>query len=75
MHLLQAPPWSVLKSGFGWRSETIALADSSVPTQILTRSLPLGLKIAYVPKGPAISWNDAPAAVWMRWPRPPASRA
>ncbi len=62
MHLLQSPYWSAFKSQFGWSKQTLHLPDSRPPTQILFRRLPLGFKVAYVPKGPAIDWNN-PLAV------------
>ena len=42
----------------GWSSQPLQLPGSSQPTQILFKRLPLGFKVAYVPKGPAIDWND-----------------
>ncbi len=61
MHLLQSPPWIALKSGFGWRGEQITLENAPRPAQILYRNLPFGLKIAYIPKGPALNWQDEQA--------------
>lgn len=58
MHLLQSPYWSAFKSQFGWSSQELRLPNSRWPTQILFRRLPPGFKVAYVPKGPAIDWND-----------------
>ncbi len=62
MHLLQSPYWAAFKSQFGWSNQTLHLPDSCWPTQILFRRLPLGFNLAYVPKGPAINWNN-PLAV------------
>ncbi len=45
-HVLQTPAWGDLKSRFGWEAETIA------DQLVLYRRLPLGLRLAYVPRGP-----------------------
>jgi lipid II:glycine glycyltransferase (peptidoglycan interpeptide bridge formation enzyme) len=63
-HLLQSGPWGQLKSRFGWSAGRVALVDSSqaivAGAQILYRRLPYGLgKLAYVPKGPLVDWQDA----------------
>jgi len=49
-HILQTSQWGSLKENFGWLSFRIINED--VGAQILFRKLPLGLKIAYIPKGP-----------------------
>jgi len=49
-HLLQSAAWGELKAGFGWRPERIQVGE--VGAQILFRRLPLGLSMAYLPKGP-----------------------
>lgn len=49
-HLLQSPQWGLLKEKFGWYA--VRVLDEEAGAQILFRSLPLGLKIAYIPKGP-----------------------
>ena len=54
-HLLQTGPWGEFKSRFGWQPLRVVVgrdAESSVGTQILIRSLPLGFRMAYIPKGP-----------------------
>jgi peptidoglycan pentaglycine glycine transferase (the first glycine) len=66
-HLLQTTRWGELKSRFGWTAERVALSDSSktivAGAQILYRRLPYGIgKLAYVPKGPLVNWQD-PGAV------------
>jgi len=53
-HLLQTAAWGKLKSSFGWHVERIQHNNSGA--QILFRSLPLGLSIAYIPKGPLGPW-------------------
>jgi lipid II:glycine glycyltransferase (peptidoglycan interpeptide bridge formation enzyme) len=62
-HVMQTSGWGELKSRFGWSAERVALAASSADTisgaQILFRRLPYGLgTLAYVPKGPMMSWCD-----------------
>ena len=61
-HILQAAPWGTLKSQFGWNAERIGLACKGklvAGAQILYRRLPAGLgRLAYVPKGPIVNWED-----------------
>jgi lipid II:glycine glycyltransferase (peptidoglycan interpeptide bridge formation enzyme) len=62
-HILQTREWGKLKSQHGWKA-----ARASVMTQhnhlvstslVLLRQLPFGLgKIAYVPRGPVVDWDD-----------------
>ncbi|MBP7355902.1 MAG: peptidoglycan bridge formation glycyltransferase FemA/FemB family protein [Longilinea sp.] len=49
-HLLQTSAWAVLKQPFGWDVDWVQSADAGA--QILFRRLPLGLSVAYIPKGP-----------------------
>jgi peptidoglycan pentaglycine glycine transferase (the first glycine) len=49
-HLLQTSAWGELKSGFGWQIARIVRGDCGA--QILFRKLPIGLSLAYIPKGP-----------------------
>jgi peptidoglycan pentaglycine glycine transferase (the first glycine) len=56
-HILQTRAWSELKAAFGWKAAYVtALETDASPrrlgVQILFRSLPLGLTIAYIAKGP-----------------------
>ncbi len=53
-HLLQTDAWGELKSGFGWSYERVLAGPAGA--LILYRSLPLGLTLAYVPKGPVGTW-------------------
>jgi lipid II:glycine glycyltransferase (peptidoglycan interpeptide bridge formation enzyme) len=53
-HLLQSAAWGELKSSFGWHVERVQNNNSGA--QILFRALPLGLSIAYIPKGPLGPW-------------------
>jgi peptidoglycan pentaglycine glycine transferase (the first glycine) len=60
-HVLQTSAWGQLKSEFGWRTERVALRSSdgiAAGAQILFRRLPLGLRLAYVPKGPLVDFRD-----------------
>jgi lipid II:glycine glycyltransferase (peptidoglycan interpeptide bridge formation enzyme) len=60
VHLLQTPTWGVLKSNFGWKPQYIQQGD--LGAMVLFRRLPLGLSVAYIPRGPvgAGDW----AAFW-----------
>ena len=53
-HLLQSTPWGALKAAYGWDVETIQ--DEGCGAQVLFRRFPLGLKLAYIPKGPVGVW-------------------
>jgi peptidoglycan pentaglycine glycine transferase (the first glycine) len=49
-HVLQTAAWGELKSKFGW--EAVRLISGDCGAQILFKTLPGGLKVGYVPKGP-----------------------
>ncbi|HEX2999162.1 MAG TPA: peptidoglycan bridge formation glycyltransferase FemA/FemB family protein [Armatimonadota bacterium] len=54
-HLLQSAGWGELKSRFGWSALRLALEKDGAlvaGAQVLFRRLPLGLCLAYVPRGP-----------------------
>ncbi len=53
-HLLQTPEWGELKSSFGWYAHPVIQGESGA--QVLFRTLPLGLKLAYIPLGPTGKW-------------------
>jgi peptidoglycan pentaglycine glycine transferase (the first glycine) len=56
-HVLQLSSWGRLKSEFGWQSARTAVRDHGAivaGAQMLLRRLPLGLRLAYVPKGPLL---------------------
>ena len=64
-HLLQSPLWGQFKAGFGWEPEVFR--SQSAQAQVLFRRLPLGLSLAYLPKGPvgqdwASLWEQIDAA-------------
>jgi len=50
VHLLQTSAWGKLKSKFGW--EPVYLIKGGCGAMLLFRRLPLGLRVAYMPKGP-----------------------
>jgi len=62
-HILQTSAWGNLKTSFGW--DVIRLASGGVGAQILLRSLPLGLHIAYLPKGPVAASLDSWDQFWI----------
>jgi lipid II:glycine glycyltransferase (peptidoglycan interpeptide bridge formation enzyme) len=49
-HILQTPQWGKLKDHFGWTPRFIR--QSSIGAMILFRKIPLGLSVAYIPRGP-----------------------
>lgn len=49
-HILQTPTWGRLKAAFGWTPHYIQQGD--LGAMVLFRSLPLGLSVAYIPRGP-----------------------
>jgi lipid II:glycine glycyltransferase (peptidoglycan interpeptide bridge formation enzyme) len=49
-HILQTSQWASLKEKFGWTSQRFIHGDAGA--QVLLRHFPLGLSIAYIPKGP-----------------------
>lgn len=51
-HLLQTEAWGQLKSRFGWQAQSVS------GVLVLFRQLPLGLTLAYVPRGPQIDWGN-----------------
>jgi lipid II:glycine glycyltransferase (peptidoglycan interpeptide bridge formation enzyme) len=56
--LLQTSTWGTLKSNFGWTPQYIR--QGNLGAMVLFRRLPLGLSIAYIPRGPVGSgdWAD-----------------
>jgi peptidoglycan pentaglycine glycine transferase (the first glycine) len=55
-HLLQTSAWGELKAAFSWNVERVNNGEAGV--QILFRRLPLGLTLAYIPKGPVgVDWQ------------------
>lgn len=56
VHLLQSSAWAKFKEKFGWTS--IRVVNKNCGAQILFKKLPLGFKIAYIPKGPVGEPNE-----------------
>lgn len=59
-HLLQSERWAEFKSRFGWTIRNITVEDATA--RLLFRRLPLGLTLAYVPKGPQLDWQNVNTA-------------
>ena len=61
-NLLQTTQWGLLKQGFGWDWELVALGEPGAfraGAVVLYRDLPLKLgTLAYVPHGPLVNWQD-----------------
>lgn len=54
---MQLGEWGELKKQFGW--EVFRIVKNDAGAQIMIRSLPLGFKLAYIPKGPVGNkWID-----------------
>jgi lipid II:glycine glycyltransferase (peptidoglycan interpeptide bridge formation enzyme) len=56
-HILQTSAWGQLKSAFGWEAAPVQVSEGGA--LILYRRLPLGMTLAYVPRGPLAAWNDS----------------
>jgi peptidoglycan pentaglycine glycine transferase (the first glycine) len=58
VHLLQTAAWGELKENFGWQPVRIVTPQEKPPqigAQVLFRRLPLGITVAYLPKGPVFN--------------------
>jgi peptidoglycan pentaglycine glycine transferase (the first glycine) len=66
-HVLQTSAWATLKSRFGWSAGRVAVLDGDqvvAGASVLFRRLPLDLvTLAYIPKGPAVDWDNAALVV------------
>jgi peptidoglycan pentaglycine glycine transferase (the first glycine) len=63
-HVLQSSRWGELKARFGWTATRLALERGGTliaAAQMLFRRLPLGLRLAYVPRGPVVDPSDEQA--------------
>lgn len=56
-HLLQTGEWGELKATFGWQVAQVLNPVQDAGAQVLFRRLPMGLSLAYIPKGPVGNWN------------------
>jgi lipid II:glycine glycyltransferase (peptidoglycan interpeptide bridge formation enzyme) len=54
-HILQTSAWGQLKSNYGWQAETVRAGETGA--LVLFRRV-MGLRLAYVPRGPLVHWND-----------------
>ena len=52
-HLTQSLAWAELKALTGWTARRFVLDDGGV-AQVLVRRLPLGITVAYAPRGPLV---------------------
>jgi len=57
-NILQTADWGILKADFGWSPRFVR--QDQVGAMVLFRRLPLGLSVAYIPRGPVGkgSWGD-----------------
>ena len=60
-HFLQSRGWGDFKSRFGWSAERVTIERSGkvvAGAQVLFRRGPLGLTLAYIPRGPVLARRD-----------------
>jgi peptidoglycan pentaglycine glycine transferase (the first glycine) len=63
--LLQSWAWGEFKEKLGWRAYRVAVRDNDkivAGAQMLVKPFPLGMSIAYVPRGPTGKWTDGEEA-------------
>lgn len=61
-HVLQSSAWAGIRESQGWTAEYLRIGDPLPVALVLWRRLPLGGRIAYVPRGPIVTDGDlAPA--------------
>ena len=53
-HLVQSVAWAELKALTGWEARRFMLDDGAGIAQVLVRRLPLGITVAYAPRGPLV---------------------
>jgi len=66
MHLLQSAAWAELKRTTCWVPRRFALHDGSRAVgvaQVLLKPLPLGITVAYAPRGPLVDAADLPESL------------
>lgn len=51
-HVLQSTAWARIRESQGWTAEFVAIGDPLPVALVLWRTLPLGRRFAYVPRGP-----------------------
>jgi lipid II:glycine glycyltransferase (peptidoglycan interpeptide bridge formation enzyme) len=66
-HILQSTAWADLKAATGWEARRFLLNDERGTrlgvAQVLTRRLPLGITIAYAPRGPLVEHAQLAEAI------------
>lgn len=63
--LTQSIEWGSFKKRLGWTSHRVGVEDEGslvAGAQLLTKRLPTGLSLAYVPRGPIGRWLEEEAA-------------
>ena len=63
--MLQSWEWGAIKQKLGWKAFRVAVEDTGTllaGAQLLIKPLPLGLSLAYVPRGPVGNWLNAETA-------------
>ncbi len=62
-HILQTWEWAQFKSGYGWQPLPQVWRDEHgqvrAAAMVLKRSVPGGLSLMYVPRGPLVDWENA----------------
>ncbi len=68
-HLLQSAAWGELKAAFGWQAARLICESpqGQMGAQLLFRPLPLGMSLAYLPKGPIGEGEDWESSHWRRF--------
>ena len=72
-HILQTAAWGNLKSDYGWQAQP--LQSGPAGALLLFRRLPLGLTLAYAPRGPLADWRDVDSLTRLRTELDSACRA
>lgn len=62
-HVLQSSAWASVRETQGWQAEFVRIGDPLPVALILWRSLPVGGRIAYVPRGPIAARADLATAL------------
>lgn len=71
-HILQTKSWGELKQVFGWKIDRIGILSEDktigIGAQILFKPLPLGLSMAYIPRGPVgLVSQPETHPLWNQW--------
>ena len=62
-HLTQSKAWADLKALTGWSARRFVFDDGAGVAQVLMRSLPLGITVAYAPRGPLVRTESLADAI------------